>query len=89
MTLTVQYNQHIKKNRRILIEVPNIRQIKIMNYCIGNMVSINDNQIKDFLRATIIEDRFHPCVVHSIYNCYDELRGNIMTTFKNDINVNA
>ena len=59
-----------------------------MNVCIGKMVPINDNQIQDFLRVAIIEYKFYPYVVHSINNYYDELCDNIITTSKNDINVN-
>ena len=51
------------------------------------MVAINENQIKVFLRATIIEDIYHPCIVHSINNYDDELRGNRNIKSRNDINV--
>ena len=75
------------KKSQTFVKVPDIRAIKVFNPVMGKMVPINENQIKDFLRATIIEEIHHPCIVHSISNLGDELRGNRNIKSRNDINV--
>ena len=51
-------------------------------------VNVNPNQVKDFLRAIIVEDLFYPCTVHSVNMCGDELRGNDESN-NNQLNMDA
>ena len=47
---------------------------------------LNENQIKDFLRARIIEELNHPCTIYSINNCYDKVR---LVSNQNSTNINV
>ena len=80
-------SSYYKNKSQTFIKVPDIRAVKVFNPVMRKMVPINENQIKDFLRATIIEEIHHPCIVHSISNLSDELRGNTTIQSKNNINV--
>ena len=54
----------------------------------NKLVHINPSQIKDFLRASILEDIFHPCCIHTVTMCGDELRHND-TLSQNELNVDV
>ena len=86
MNTSILSSFYMKKSQTF-VKVPDKRAIKVFNPVMGKMVPINENQIKDFLRATIIEEIHHSCIVHSISNLGDELRGNRIIKSRNDINV--
>ena len=76
------------EKKPIVLTVPDIERFETMSSVNGNLVHINDSHIKDFLRASILEDIFNPCCVYTVTTCGDELRHND-TLSKNESNVDV